>query len=78
MNAETYARRPARGRAGRYLIYDSTWPRRRSCAATTSRCSACRWRGVQRELPGVRTRILMKNICYAGALAALLDIDIGA
>jgi 2-oxoglutarate ferredoxin oxidoreductase subunit alpha len=24
---------------------------------------------------GVRTRILMKNICYAGALAALLDMD---
>ena len=25
---------------------------------------------------GVRTRILMKNICYAGVLAALLDLDI--
>src|SRR5712675_2364931 len=25
---------------------------------------------------GVRTRILMKNICYAGALAALCDIDL--
>ncbi|MGH8304393.1 MAG: 2-oxoacid:acceptor oxidoreductase family protein, partial [Steroidobacteraceae bacterium] len=25
---------------------------------------------------GVRTRILMKNICYAGVLAALLDLDV--
>ena len=25
---------------------------------------------------GVRTRILMKNICYAGALAALLELDL--
>ena len=25
---------------------------------------------------GVRTRILMKNICYAGVLAALLDLDL--
>ena len=25
---------------------------------------------------GVRTRILMKNICYAGVLAALCDLDL--
>ena len=46
-------------------------------SATTSRCSACRWRRLCNEnFNGVRTRILMKNICYAGVLAALLDLDL--
>ena len=44
----------------------------------TSRCSACRLRRLCNEnFNGVRTRILMKNICYAGVLAALLDLDLG-
>ena len=30
---------------------------------------------MQRAFKGVRERILMKNIAYVGALAALLDID---
>ncbi len=46
-------------------------------ASPTSRCSAYRSRSMCNEnFNGVRTRILMKNICYAGVLAALLDLDL--
>ena len=43
----------------------------------TSPCWACRFARLCNEnFTGVRTRILMKNICYAGALAALHGIDL--
>jgi 2-oxoglutarate ferredoxin oxidoreductase subunit alpha len=69
--------RPARRGAGGYLIYDSTWPRpallRRDRHHVLGIPLA---RLCNENFKGVRTRILMKNICYAGALAALLDIDL--
>ena len=76
MNAETYAHDCAR------------WPRRLSdlrldlaaadaARATTSRCSACRSQSLCNEkFSAIRARMLFKNIIYAGALAALLDIDL--
>ena len=77
MNAETYARDVREVAPGGYLIYDSTWPR----AALLKReditvigvplAKLC-----NENFNGVRTRILMKNICYAGVLAALLDLDL--
>src|ERR1700753_3733399 len=77
MNAETYARDVREVAPGGYLVYDSTWPR----PALLKReditvlgvplASLC-----NENFNGVRTRILMKNICYAGVLAALLDIDL--
>jgi 2-oxoglutarate ferredoxin oxidoreductase subunit alpha len=77
MNAETYARDVREVAPGGYLVYDSTWPR----AALLKReditvlgvpiAKLC-----NENFNGVRTRILMKNICYTGVLAALLDLDV--
>jgi len=77
MNAETYSKDIRELRSGGYLIYDSTWPR-----------SALLQRGditviavplaklVNENFDGVRNRILLKNIAYAGVLAALIDVDL--
>jgi Pyruvate/2-oxoacid:ferredoxin oxidoreductase gamma subunit len=77
MNAETYSRDVRELSSGGYLIYDSTWPR-----------SAFLQRGdisviavplaklINENFDGVRNRILLKNIAYAGVLAALIDVDL--
>jgi 2-oxoglutarate/2-oxoacid ferredoxin oxidoreductase subunit alpha len=77
MNAETYARDVKDVAPGGYLIYDSTWPRpallKREDITVIGVPLA---RLCNENFNGVRTRILMKNICYAGVLAALLDLDL--
>jgi 2-oxoglutarate ferredoxin oxidoreductase subunit alpha len=77
MNAETYGKDIREVSSGGYLIYDSTWPR----AALLKRedvtvLGVPLARLCNEHFNGVRTRILMKNICYAGVLAALLDLDL--
>ena len=77
LNAETYAKDLAEVASGGYFIYDCTWPR----AALLKRddvtvigvplAKLC-----NENFTGVRTRILMKNICYAGVIAALCDLDL--
>ena len=65
-----------RGQPGGWLIYDSTWP----LDARLTRPDVT-YLGIplaemcNAQFTGVRERILMKNIAYAGALAALLDMD---
>ena len=77
MNAETYARDVKEVAPGGYLLYDSTWPRpallKREDITVLGVPLA---RLCNENFNGVRTRILMKNICYAGVLAALLDLDL--
>jgi 2-oxoglutarate ferredoxin oxidoreductase subunit alpha len=77
MNAETYAKDVKEVEPGGYLIYDSTWPRpallKREDITVIGVPLA---RLCNESFNGVRTRILMKNICYAGVLAALLDLDL--
>jgi 2-oxoglutarate ferredoxin oxidoreductase subunit alpha len=77
MNAETYARDVKEVSPGGYLVYDSTWPRpallKRDDITVVGVPLA---RLCNESFNGVRTRILMKNICYAGVLAALLDLDV--
>src|SRR5262250_2024524 len=77
MNAETYARDVKEVAAGGFLIYDSTWPRpallKREDITVLGVPLA---RLCNENFNGVRTRILMKNICYAGVLAALLALDL--
>ncbi|HKF97379.1 MAG TPA: 2-oxoacid:acceptor oxidoreductase subunit alpha [Steroidobacteraceae bacterium] len=77
MNAETYARDAKEVEPGGYLLYDSTWPRpallKREDITVLGVPLA---RLCNENFDGVRTRILMKNICYAGVLAALLDLDL--
>jgi 2-oxoglutarate ferredoxin oxidoreductase subunit alpha len=77
MNAETYGRDAREVASGGYLLYDSTWPRpsllKREDITVIGVPLA---RLCNENFAGVRTRILMKNICYAGVLAALLDLDV--
>jgi 2-oxoglutarate ferredoxin oxidoreductase subunit alpha len=77
MNAETYAKDLQEVVSGGYFIYDSTWPRsallKRDDITVLGVPLA---RMCNESFNGVRNRILMKNICYAGALAALCDIDL--
>jgi len=77
LNAETYARDLAEVASGGYFIYDSTWPRpallKRDDITVIGVPLA---RLCNDSFQGVRTRILMKNICYAGVLAALCELDL--
>jgi 2-oxoglutarate ferredoxin oxidoreductase subunit alpha len=77
LNAETYARDLAEVASGGYFIYDSTWPRpgllKRDDITVIGVPLA---RLCNDAFQGVRTRILMKNICYAGVLAALCELDL--
>jgi len=77
MNAETYARDVREVSSGGYLVYDSTWPRPALLARDDITVLGVPLAKLCNEnFNGVRTRILMKNICYAGVLAALLDLDV--
>jgi 2-oxoglutarate ferredoxin oxidoreductase subunit alpha len=76
LNPATYPKDIQEVRSGGWLLYDSTWPldTRLTRPDVTylgiplaEMCNA--------RFSGSRERILMKNIAYAGALAALLGID---
>ncbi len=76
MNPATYQKDVAEVRSGGWLLYDSTWPLDSRLARPdvtylgiplAEMCNA--------QFAAVRERILMKNIAYAGALCALLDMD---
>src|SRR5215469_6389784 len=77
MNAETYSKDVKEVAPGGYLIYDSTWPRPALLKREDITVIGVPLAQLCNEnFSGVRTRILMKNICYAGALAALLALDV--
>jgi len=77
MNAQTYARDLAEVRSGGFLIYDSTWPRDSSMQRhDITVLGAPLSKLVNEHFRGARLRILMKNVAYAGLLAALMDIDL--
>jgi 2-oxoglutarate ferredoxin oxidoreductase subunit alpha len=76
MNPATYKRDIEELAPGGWLLHDSSWP-----MADTLRRDGVTFIGVPlaeicvSEFEAARERILMKNIAYTGALAALLDID---
>ncbi len=77
MNAQTYARDMAEVASGGWLIYDSTWPRSRQLNREDIHVLGIPLSKICNEnFDGARARILMKNIAYVGALAALLNIDL--
>jgi 2-oxoglutarate ferredoxin oxidoreductase subunit alpha len=77
MNAETYARDVKEVAPGGYLVYDSTWPRPALLKREDITVIGVPLAKLCNEnFNGVRTRILMKNICFAGVLAALLDLEV--
>src|SRR6186997_2172270 len=78
LNAATYQKDVAEVRSGGYLMFDSSWPLDEKLkrpdvtyigVPLAEMCNAA--------FKGVRERILMKNIAYVGALAALMRIDDG-
>ena len=77
MNAETYARDAKEVAPGGCLLYDSTWPRSSLLARDDIRtCGVPFAQLCNEQFEGARARTLMKNIMYAGTLAALIDLDL--
>jgi 2-oxoglutarate ferredoxin oxidoreductase subunit alpha len=77
MNAETYGRDIAEVSPGGFLIFDSTWPRPALLGREDVTVLGVPLAQLCTEnFEGARARILMKNIMYAGVLAALLDLDL--
>ena len=77
MNAQTYARDLAEVSPGGWLLYDSTWPRSNLLNRDDITVLGIPLSRMCNEtFDGARARILMKNIAYVGAVAALLDIDL--
>tara|TARA_R110000868_G_scaffold2384_6_gene17721 strand:+ start:31116 stop:32945 length:1830 start_codon:yes stop_codon:yes gene_type:complete len=77
MNQETYKRDLAEVTPGGFLLYDSTWPRpdlhtRDDITAIgvplARLCNA--------KFENARTRVLMKNMAYVGAIAGLTGMDV--
>ncbi len=79
MNPQTFDSDVASIEPGGYLLYDSSRPIQASrlrddiVALGMPLSDIC-----AREYPDPKQRLLFKNIAYIGALAALLDIEIGA
>jgi len=77
MNAETYAKDVKEVSPGGYLLYDSSWPRAALLARDDVTILGVPLAKMCNEtFQGVRARILLKNIMYAGVLAALLDVEL--
>jgi 2-oxoglutarate/2-oxoacid ferredoxin oxidoreductase subunit alpha len=76
LNPSTYARDVATVREGGYLVYDSTWPLDPSLVREGITILGVPFgRMCVEAFERDRDRTLLRNIVYAGTLAALLDID---
>ncbi len=75
-NPATYATDVASVRPGGYLLYDSSWPLdARLARHEITVLGIPLGKMCVEAFKGDRERTLMRNIAYAGALVALLDID---
>ena len=76
MNPATYAKDVAAVRPGGYLLYDSSWPLDAALVREGITILGIPFGALCVEnFQGDRERTLLRNIVYAGALAALLSID---
>ncbi|MGE4659107.1 MAG: 2-oxoacid:acceptor oxidoreductase subunit alpha [Gammaproteobacteria bacterium] len=76
MNAETYQQDLSAVSKGGTLLYDSTWPRDRTLSRRDIKVLGIPLAKMcNKHFDNVRIRILMKNMAYVGALAALLELD---
>ena len=76
MNAETYDDDIKEVGPGGYLVYDSTWPRQKTLSRSDITIIGIPLAAMCNEsFSNPRVRILMKNMAYVGAIAALVDID---
>ena len=77
MNAQTYAQDVGEVRPGGYVLYDSSWP-----LDVDLERDDVSFLGIPlaqlclEHFAAPRERILMKNVAYAGAVVALVDIDV--
>ena len=77
MNAQTYSEDLVSVQSGGVFIYDSTWRREELHTRTdVSVLPIPLSELANNAFTGARTRILMRNVTYVGALAALLEIDL--
>ena len=75
-NAATFEQDVKEVRPGGWLLYDSTWPiEEERLRSDITYIGVPLAQLCNDTFGGVRERILMKNIAYAGALAALLGMD---
>ena len=76
LNPATYAKDVAAVRPGGYLLYDSSWPLDDSLVHENITILGIPFGKMCVEsFEGDRERTLLRNIVYAGALVALLEID---
>ena len=76
LNPATYAKDVAAVRPGGYLLYDSSWPLDAALMREDITVLGVPFgRLCVEAFEGDRNRTLLRNIAYAGALAALLAID---
>lgn len=76
LNPSTYANDVATVRPGGYLVYDSSWPLEPELVREGITILGIPFgRMCVENFQGDRDRTLLRNIVYAGALAALLAID---
>src|SRR5271166_3915425 len=76
MNSQTYARDVREVREGGYILYDSSWPLDKSLIRDDVTYLGVPLAQLCNEhFKDPRERILMKNIAYAGAMIAALDVD---
>jgi 2-oxoglutarate ferredoxin oxidoreductase subunit alpha len=77
MNVQTYQKDLQEVSPGGFLIYDSTWPRESTLHRDDITVLGIPLSKLCNEAFSVaRLRILMKNVAYVGALAALMNIDL--
>lgn len=77
MNPESYERDLAELTTGGILIYDSTWPRPHFMSRSdVTVIGVPLSRMCNDAFEVARSRILMKNMAYVGAVAALIDLDL--
>ena len=76
LNPSTYAKDVATVREGGYLLYDSSWPLPKELERDGITVLGIPFgRLCVQSFEGDRERTLLRNIAYAGALTALLGID---
>ena len=76
LNTATYARDVATVRPGGYLVYDASWPLDEALDRSDITVLGVPFGKMCVEaFKKDRERTLLRNICYAGTLAALLSID---
>jgi 2-oxoglutarate ferredoxin oxidoreductase subunit alpha len=76
MNADTYDQDLAKTAPGGYLLYDSSWPRPELLTRDDVNVIGVPLSSMINErFDKARTRVLMKNMAYVGAVAALIELD---